>query len=281
MSVDRDHYPALVGIPRMDQGAIFFGPFFGEFGHELMWAAVCRQQAEGKRRIIVSSRPAMAPLYADFMTQFIPHSFSCEGTCADATKETRPSAAAVRALCPPEVQRIQPRMYQHVERATFKKYGVKKPEYDRAVVLHARNRPHVRMRNWPAANWNRLARWLLDRVKIPRLICIGSKEAALPIEGALDMRGADLQEQMNVLASARCCIGPSSGPMHLAQHCGCPVLVWCGGGPAERSETHRRYVTDWNPFGTFAHAYEYASWQPPYHTVHTWTYKFLEALCAR
>jgi len=261
-------------------GAIFFGPFFGEFGHELMWSGMCRYYGGGHSRVLVCSRPAMAPLYKDFASEFIPHPFRCEGVCAGATGKTRPSDAAILALCRPNVKRIPASMYRAGGPAKFFQYGVKKPEHAGAVVIHARSRGHVRMRNWAPDRWNRLARWLIDKVKVKRVICIGSKEAALPVEGALDMRGADLQEQMNVLASALCCIGPSSGPMHLAEHCGCPVLVWCGGGPHERHEVRLRYETTWNPFGAFAHAYEYASWQPTYETVYVWTHKFLEALCA-
>lgn len=261
--------------------AVFFGPWYGEFGHAIMWAAMCRAQAAGKRRVIVCARPNEKALFADFATSFIPHDIVCEGMCAGATPRTEPAPERINAYCPTGVKRSPAQAFFGRSPARYHKYGTPKPEYDRAIVLHARHRAHVSMRNWGADRWNRLARWLLDRVKIPRLICIGSKEAALAVEGALDMRGADLAEQMNVLASARCCIGPSSGPMHLAQHSGCPVLVWCGGGPSERREVRLRYASTWNPFQTFAHAYEYASWQPTYETVHAWTYKFLEALCAR
>ena len=115
---------------------------------------------------------------------------------------------------------------------------------------------------------------------VKRLICIGTPEHAQAVEGALDMRGAPLAEQMNALRSARCAIGPSSGPMHLASLCKCPHLVWCGGGKGERSTTARRYARDWNPHGTVARTFECGSWQPPFDTVLAYVKKFLKVVPA-
>ena len=149
------------------------------------------------------------------------------------------------------------------------------------VIVHARNRvKHVPTRNWSQTQWNRLARLMVKEGIAQRIVCIGLPDTARMVEGALDMRDAPLSGQMDILAAAQLAIGPSSGPMHLAQHCGCPVVVWCGGGKEERRRTAMRYRKGWNPFNVPARAYEYASWNPSPETLWEWVVEFFASLTA-
>ena len=51
----------------------FFGPWYGEFGWELLtWQAFCRKKAKEFDHVYVSSFPGMEALYKDF-ARFIPH----------------------------------------------------------------------------------------------------------------------------------------------------------------------------------------------------------------
>jgi hypothetical protein len=231
-------------------------------------------------KVVVCTRPARHALYADFATEFQPHSIECEGVIASATAATAPSPKLVARYVPSDAQRFAPVEYKGSPDALWHKYGRRRNEYADAVVIHGRTRPHCSERNWPQRNWNMLARRMFREGVAKRIICIGLRKHALTVEGAMDMRDAPLATTMDVLASARFAIGPSSGPMHLASFCGCPHLVWCGGPAGERDRTRKRYIVEWNPFGTFAHAHRFASWQPSLEQVWDWTTAFVQELGA-
>ena len=255
---------------------LFMGPWVGEFGHEIMAVGPMRFSSRSYRHVVACSRPGSAALYADFANEFVGHTIECEGMCAGTTTETRPARDTLMRWVPADMERHMPREYRSSMDAEWYRYGRRRSEYEGAVVIHARARQgHHPERNWPAPLWNRLARLLFHRDLVDRIICIGLKRNSLAIEGALDMRDAPLAEQMDILASARFTMGPSSGPMHLAQHCGCPVLVWCGGGQQERHETQSRYQRHWNPHEAPVHAHRYASWQPSFETVQQWVEEFI------
>jgi len=67
---------------------------------------------------------------------------------------------------------------------------------------------------------------------------------------AADMRGAPLWLLCEVLAKAKCAVGPSSGTMHLAQRCGCPVVTWTDGHANVRRRYELAPPAGWNAFGT-------------------------------
>ena len=258
--------------------SLFVGPYYGEFGHELGFAGMARAESRPYETVIACSHPGSAALYADFADEFIPHGIRCQSVIADATAATRPSRAEVESLITPCDRRFLPREYHGRGKAEWRKYGRQGKRRRGVVVVHARKRPHVPERNWPARCWNRLARHLFRAGVAERIVCVGTREHAIMAEGAVDMRGAPLAEQMDACAAAEFGIGPSSGPMHLMEHCGTPVLVWCGGGESERKRTQRRYISEWNPFGVLAHAHLHASWQPSVDTVLGWTDAFLGEL---
>lgn len=255
---------------------------YGEFGHELMAAGLLFGMLGKYKQVTVCTRPGRQALYYPRVSDVRFHDLRCEGMCQHATPATAPDAAAVMALQPAGAECLmQFDVYSVRGQERFRrdampvKYGERRPEYKGAVILHARNRPHAPERNWPQHHWNRLARWLLREGYAKRLVCVGSLEAALPVEGAFDLRGAGLHEQMDAMASARFGVGPSSGPMHLLENCGCPLVVWCGGRVDERRMTRQRYERRWNPHGTPVAAYEYGSWQPTVATVQEWVERFV------
>lgn len=256
------------------QADYFVGPILGEFGHKIMSAGILRREALLGKHLIISDLESCRAIYADFPHVFEPHDIVCEGDGIGARADQRGARMIANAVCAPDAVRMTPREYRGQD-AVFHRYGDPIDEFRGCVVFHARNRAHVVLRNWGISNWHQLARMLYG-MGVKRIVCVGTKTAALAVEGALDLRGAPLQRQMDVLASAWFAVGPSSGPMHLASLCGCPHVVWCGGGPEERNYTKRRYDELWNPFRTPVSANLYASWRPEYNTVHGWVVNFME-----
>lgn len=256
---------------------LFVGPIIGELGHELMCAGAVRAYSRKFKHATVCSRPGSAALYADFADVFLAHTIDCEGTDMGGYRVDAKSGDITREMAtyvpksgytvwnpaphpPGEHAKMQP--------AEWFVYGHERPEFKGAVVFHARARAHDAKRNWPADKWGQLTAALNTESMAGRFICIGTKKDALYVPGTEDMRGADLQTQMDVLRSARFAVGPSSGPLHLAQHCLCPVVVWCGGEEAE--ETVSKYKALWNPHGIGAFAVVWRDWQPTVADVLAW-----------
>lgn len=236
------------------------GPIIAELGHELHFAGYLRALARASGGITIISRPDRYALYADFCTTFIGHAFDAEcsffqplpGSAIPASE-----VAALRKLEPGE-KAVPPGRYVLGVQLEHRRYGHWRPEYDGLVVFHARNRPTSRERNWPMEKWAKL----VEALPHGPAVSVGSREHALPIPGTEDLRGIPLAELMDVLASARLAIGPSSGPMHLASFCGCPQAVWCGGDEGEARETETRYRRLWNPHATPVAVLTRLDWQP-------------------
>ena len=261
---------------------VFFGPFIGEFAFEFLFAAVARRVAPWFERRVVCSRPGMQAAYADFMTDFVAHDIECEGACVGAAIAHAPPPGQIARWVPQDGRMLVFHPHNYAGRrwpGTFIKYGAQDSRWLGAVVVHARNRVHVPARNWPPERWHKLARWMRRTGLADRIICVGTMAAAWCIEGALDMRGADLKTQMDVLASARLVIGPSSGPIHLASLCGAPHMCWTGG--PECDDVAECYRSHWNPHGTLALPHPWPDWRPPVETVQEWVKEAFKTLETR
>lgn len=251
---------------------LFAGPYYGEFGHEVLGTGLLRASARRYAEVIVCSRASRRALYADIATEFRPHAIDCIGKANRATDETAPSPNIVESYIekgcdhflmpdcgyPPTEARIR-------TDGIYRAFGTEKPKWRGALVFHARNRPHQTDRNWPMKDWSRLARWALGQGIAKRIVCVGTREQARLIEGCEDMRGSPLATQMDIAASALCAVGPSSGWMHLASLCRCPHLTWVGG--KEHVYVRRRYVDRWNPLRTPARVLPERTWQPEFGAV--------------
>lgn len=136
----------------------------------------------------------------------------------------------------------------------FIKYG-KKQTSDVDIIIHARatNKVNSGIRNWHSNNWDELVRVLKD--KGYSVGSMGQRHAAAHIENTYDLRGIGMGEICNYMASAKLCIGPSSGPMHLASLCATPHFVW-----SEVKNKHR-YERHWNPHNVNVYGY-WEGWEP-------------------
>ena len=274
---ERANLPAVL----TSKAPLYAGPWYGEFAFAVYWAALLRAIARASgRRITVCSRPGDGALFADFAHEFIAHDIKCLGQCSHSTPDTRPDPRDVMKWIPRGVDRFAPCEQFDPIRPLHVVYGREVPEYRNAVVVHARNRKHAPERNWPIESCNEVvARLAADGVG--PFVCVGSVEESLPVAGTLDLRGADLQTQMDVMRSARMMFGVSSGPMHLASHCGCPHLVWYSGLHGEWQLTRDRYIELWNPHGTPAWAHFVAGWRPSVSWVLDNVRRILKALPQR
>ena len=206
---------------------IEFPSFYGELGWEICsWIPKCRAEAENYDKVICSSFKDMKPLY-DFC-EFKPHNV------------TR------RSLDYPKYYRVK---------GKFKKYGDPLPKYD--VLIHARGIERKSSYNYK--KWYEVV-FGLEGLRVG---FIGTYEDQC-ISKCADERNISLDILCDYLAGAKMCIGVSSGIMHLASHCGCPIVVWGYGTKKTyyNEPLRKRYEETWNPFNSKVHYIEEDSLQP-------------------
>ena len=262
---------------------LFAGPYFGEFGHEVLGTGLLRAHARNFDRVIVCSRPGCKALYAGIAHEFRPHFMQGVPMCDRMTRATMPSWETIQSHVEPGCDRFpMPNCgsgyteEQIIRLGHYIHLGTARDEFRDSVVFHARARSHEPGRNWPQAEWNRLAEWVVTSGIAKRVICVGTSGDALLAEGAYDMRGEPLEAQMDIGASALCAVGPSSGWMHLASLCYCPHLTWVGG--KEHVYVKRRYVDRWNPLRTRAQVLDEPTWQPTFETVRDGVSRFVRSM---
>lgn len=243
-----------------------------EFGWELMcWQGFVRARAREFDSVVVCSTAGHEPFYADMSPLFIPHQIEGLRDCwrmkkVGSPREERRAHEAVDAIereylaLGRTVTRIASDGFIPISEQEFIPFG--SPERARKrgmvfdVVIHARTKkgknPLLNSLNWSQKDWNRTVSGLTNLGLT--VAAIGTKDASLLPDGAVDLQGRDLGAVMDVLSAARLCIGPSSGPMHLASLCRTPHIVWVP--PLHGIETvawrisRARYETIWNPFNT-------------------------------
>lgn len=266
----------------------------GEFGWELMnsQAAVrYRAKHNGYDHIVVCTTPASFDLYRDFAHEFIPHNYPGIPLCqhrriskdqpridahwlkVNGCKEYEPyKLRGYDIMYPPE---MKPDVRNTLEDQEFIKFGKYKPNLSHDIVIHARNRQHMVSNNWPIQNWTSLVQRLKrDGLKVA---VIGLSSDSLPVPGANNCLDIPLQKTMDLLASSRLAIGPSSGPMCLASLCGTPHLVWFGGNKYVGAGLRERFANFWNPLGTQVWPLK-LGWKPKVDAVYLYIQSALEKL---
>ena len=150
-------------------------------------------------------------------------------------------------------------------------------QYD--LVIHARQIPSLKgntmkmSRNWATECWDKLCLSLSDF----KIAAVGIPELTYLPPNTTDLRGEDTEKLCSIIASSKCCIGPSSGLMHLASLCKTPHFVWTSidatwgfGGTAYR------YLRTWNPFATPVKILVLEGYQPKPELIRNELLKFLE-----
>lgn len=237
------------------------GIWIGEFGWELMsWQAYVRKRAREFDEVYVCGPRASEALYADFVTSYIPFD-SPVGmkNCWRRDDSNRLELQLLEQGLSRRGSLVNPFGLVPLNQQKFIPFGQRRKELEFDVVMHARKPigKHPE-HSYSQENWDVLAAGL--RSQGLRVAAMGS-EAFLP-EGAVDMRGSDLFQTLDLIASARFTAGPSSGPTLLSLLCRTPALVWTDKRwwSAIRGTDRQRIETIWNPLGTASLILDEAGW---------------------
>ena len=231
---------------------LYAGPWLGEFGWELCWwNPYIRAKAEHYEEVTVAAPQGSEYLYADFVTNFIPLKTDggfdfYKGELIQGDTSIPPGCEVIR---PEKIwpQRKPSEWVVEGERRWRKLApGLKGPNY---CVCAFRPDKVYKNRLFPGKSWpekycKALINLLKDEDWHDGVICIGGKGNFCPPE-ADDFREIPLRELCGLLSNARVVIGPSSGPLHLAQLNEAPVVTWYGVHP---EASRPRYTQHWNPF---------------------------------
>lgn len=133
-----------------------------------------------------------------------------------------------------------------------------------AIVIHPRKKSDNR--EWGKEKWNEFVE-LIRTSFVANIYVIGKIGQTHNVRGVTDYRESSIGNVCHLLENANLCVGPSSGPMHLASLCSCPHLVWSDKkrwNLGDRKGTNReRYETYWNPFNTPVTVVDSHGWNPP------------------
>ncbi len=257
---------------------LFAGPWVGEFGWELMhWQGFVRKLSRQYSKTIISCRKGNEALYADFSHDFVFHQLRGVAECNSLHKMEKPEEMeSILAEIPDGADHLSPLGFQPLERQEFIRYGKQQKEWECDIVFHPRGRNFGGDRNWSKENWQEL----LGSFKQAglKLACIGLRSATLDLDADfMDYRDIPLSQTLDLMASAKLVLGPSSGPMHLASLCGTPHLVWTDTEKYAHGQRNRyKYEVVWNPFKTQAIVIDEYGFNPSVKTILAQTLSFFE-----
>jgi hypothetical protein len=217
------------------------GPYVGEFGHELMdWQAWVRAQADRYEEVHVITFPGRDYLYPgcrvhhhDVLLEKAGYRYGRLSPQQQA--EAARKKAAELGLKDYDILTQGPLCTNYHRRflmpAKFELLG-KPPtkESVRDVAFHFRSIKKEgpdQARNYQPEACDRLV--ALCREQGLSLFCVGHPRYSYCPPGVEDRRSEDLETSAAAISSARLLAGELSGPMHLAQLCGVPILIWADG----------------------------------------------------
>jgi hypothetical protein len=217
------------------------GPYVGEFGHELMeWQSWVCSQVPRYWEVHVITFPGRAALYPG--CQVHTHEFTLEKA---GYRHGRFSPAELKEMARAKAEELGLKDYDiltaaHLCTRYHQRYIVpgkfellrKDPlgGHYRDVAFHFRNvrkEGPDQTRNYPLELCDEVAKRVSDLGYT--ICCIGHPRYSYCPEGVEDLRNEDLETSMSAISSVRLLAGELSGPMHLAQLCGIPILIWADG----------------------------------------------------
>jgi hypothetical protein len=231
---------------------LFAGPYIGEFGWEVaQWAPLVRARSRAFDRTFVAAPDRNAYLYEDFADKFI----GIEGVRGHAiwqglSSPSKGTAARIAAAKASAGAVMDPRAEWRGIAAGPKEHRLLGDAVDSRFSVVCFFRPPKPLhkgrgsplrKSYPEESAGELVNLLLASGLA--VSCGGGPDNRM-YGGADDLRGIDLGLLCGVLRGAKCAVGPSSGPLHLAAACGCPVVTWC-----DHANVEKRYRVAWNPWG--------------------------------
>lgn len=227
---------------------LYAGPWIGEFGWELCWwNPLVRYQAKQYDHIIVAAPESSRYLY-EFADNFIP--LKTQGiTYWEGKLEGKPPVVQANFFLEPHKE-----FAKHIDepdhvstKRLWRSLIPEHPTFQADILCAFRPRKYIGQyliagKEYPIDLCQEVADKLID--KGLSVACFGGTDNYCP-NGVIDLRGQSLEEQCGAIATAKCIVGPSSGPIHLASLCGRPLVTWI---TSMHHTLRRRYEKLWNPF---------------------------------
>lgn len=217
------------------------GPYVGEFGHELMdWQPWVRAQIGRYEQVHVITYPGRDYLYPGCQVHH--HDIPLEKA---GYKHGRFTPAQLEAMAHKKAAELGLKNYdlmtalnictsrhqRHLLPAKFELLGEPPaPENVRDIAFHFRQVKKEgpdQTRNYPLELCDRVVEFC--RAQKLNFFCIGHPRYSYCPAGVEDRRTEDLAASVAAIRSARLVAGELSGPMHLAQLAGTPILIWAPG----------------------------------------------------
>jgi len=234
-----------------------------EFGWAICtWIPAVRYMSRKYEKTIVVCPPGHDYLYQDFADEILHTAKSgrCDRWLCEA-RVVKPSRPVIVNIGPDKLMVPSEKVCTKGHRE-YRMYGKDKGT-GYPLVVHARAEQDYRSddRNWPVKRYEKLLRKLGN----PEAVSIGTKSQSAHVPGTTDMRNLPMEELCDLLASSKLTIGTSSGPIHLAAMCGCPVAVWTDRSyhKSIKGTNAYRYRKLWNPYRVKATVIDTHGWRPP------------------
>ncbi len=229
------------------------GPYVGEFGWELMqWQGYVRARRHYYEQVHVITYPGRDYLYEGCIVHH--HSIPLHeagfryGKLSPRlhNKLARDKAAQL-GLHDPDVfspdllcTQYHKRLFWRQEFRLFQEPPLNGIIRDVAFHFRLVDKPGDDPKNYPADRANELADQCRRRGF--SVICIGHPDYAFCADGCEDQRSVDLRHTVAAISGVRLVAGQNSGPMHLANLCGKPTVLWAF------AQSSIDYSLRWNPF---------------------------------
>jgi hypothetical protein len=233
---------------------LFAGPFAGEFGYELMqWQGFVRARRPGYAQVHVLTYPGREYLYEGCQV----HSHDLDLKTAGYWYGLM-SPAQARQVATAKAAEIGLKDYDIFDASllctSYHKRLFWRQEFKLMTEPPLQPAPfdvafHFRQVKKTGSDHNKnytesLADELVERCRAAGLsvACIGHPQYAYCPPGCPDHRYVDLRKTVAAIATTRTVAGENSGPMHLANLCGKPTILWA------QHQWRINYSLRWNPF---------------------------------
>ncbi len=217
------------------------GPYVGEFGHELMdWQPFVRAQIARHQEVHVITYPGRDFLYPGCRVHY--HDVPLEKA---GYQHGRLSPQQLAAMARKRAAELGLKNYDlmtalHICTSYHRRFMLPAKfellgqppaaEKIRDVAFHFRQVKKEgpdQTRNYPPELCDRVVS--ACRAAGLSFFCVGHPRYAYCPDGVEDRRSEDIATSVAAICSARLLAGELSGPMHLAQLCGVPILIWADG----------------------------------------------------
>lgn len=230
--------------------SLYCHPWVGEFGWELCWwNPMIRHYSKQYDHTTVAAPESSRYLY-EFADTFIPLKTKGITYWEGELEGELPVVSANFHITPEhEFTRHRDEPDRVSAKRLWRSLAPKNPVKVADVLCAFRPEKHIRNRlipgkEYPLQKCQEVVNSLIT--KGLSVACFGGIENYCPI-GAHDMRCTSLEKLCSAIAGAKCVIGPSSGPIHLASLCECPHVTWIA---SPHHTLEQRYTRLWNPFST-------------------------------